>query len=366
LKFNIPITKPFFDIIDAESAYKTILSGWVSQAGKVKEFENAINNYIGSKYSIAVTNCTSALYLSLLVSGIKEKDEVICPSYSFIATSNSILFTGATPIFADVDFTTGNINLNEIKKKLSKKTKGVILVHQIGMPGDLFEIKKFCKDNALFLIEDAACALGSIYQDHKIGYDSDLACFSFHPRKVITTGEGGIIVTSDYKKYEILLSIRFHGKSKDNKYNILGFNYKLTDIQASLGIQQLKKINWIISQRRKIAEKYNNTFCGLNNLIIQKEKDGVRTNYQSYIVYIKKSAKLTRDDILGKLNQSGIYAIRGIMTSHRENIYMGNKQKYHLPVSEDLSDNSILLPIYPQLTDEESDYIIETFIKILS
>src|SRR3989344_6086720 len=204
----IPITKPYFSAEDAKAVSNTVLSGWVTQGPRVKEFEEKFAAYIGSKYAVAVSSCTTALHLALIVCGIKAGDEVICPSLSFIATANVIRSVGAKPVFADVDRSTYNLDHQPAENVISKKTKAILLVHQLGMPADIDAFKSLSKKFNLKLIEDAACAIGSIYHGKKIGSHSDLVCFSFHPRKVITTGDGGVITTSNRDHYQRLKLLR--------------------------------------------------------------------------------------------------------------------------------------------------------------
>ncbi len=261
---KIPLTKPFFDEKEERAVIKVLRSGWIMQGSKVSEFEKRIANYLSVKYAVAVTSGTTALHLSMRVLDIKKGDEVIVPSLTFIASANCILYVGAEPIFADIDEKTYNIDPKDIERKITKKTKAVIAVHQIGLPAEMDEIRKICKDHKLFLIEDAACALGAEYKGKKVGGLSDLACFSFHPRKSITTGEGGLITTNNKNYYDELISLRSHGminKNGEETYPLLGYNYRMTDLQASIGIEQFKKLELILKKRRKLAENAKRVVC---------------------------------------------------------------------------------------------------------
>jgi len=262
---KIPIAKPFLGKDEAQAAYDTILSGWVTQGPKVQEFEENFAKYVGSKYAVAVSSCTAALHLSMIVNGIEPGDEVICPSMSYIASANCIKYVGAKPVFAEVDPETYNIDVSDAEKKITSKTKTILIAHQIGMPADIDAFTSLCNKYNLKLIEDAACAIGSAYKGQKIGSHSELVCFSFHPRKVISTGYGGMITTNREDYYIRLKQLRQHGMSvsdhlrHESKKIVfedhleIGYNYRMTDIQAAVGIQQLKKIDWIITERRKIA-----------------------------------------------------------------------------------------------------------------
>ena len=260
----IPIAKPYLTNEEAQSAYDTILSGWVTQGPKVQEFEEKFAKYVGSKYAVALSNCTTALHLAMVVSGIKDGDEVICPSMSYVATANCIKYVNAIPIFAEVN-DQYNLDIIDVEKRITSKTKAILLVHQIGMPADIDAFKALCNKYNLKLIEDAACAAGSAYKGNKIGSHSDLVCFSFHPRKVITTGDGGMITTNNEEYAKRIKLLRQHAMSVSDRerhsaskivfedHVELGYNYRMTDIQAALGIKQLEKLDMIIEERRKIA-----------------------------------------------------------------------------------------------------------------
>lgn len=375
---NIPVAKPFIDESDAQRAYDTILSGWVTQGPRVQEFEEKFASYVGSKYAIAVSNCTTALHLSLLFSGIGAGDEVICPSMSFIATANSISHAGATPVFAEVDPITYNLSIADVEKKITSKTKGILLVHQIGLPADIDAFQDLAKNRNLKLIEDAACAIGSAYKGKKIGNHSELVCFSFHPRKVITTGDGGMISTSSSEIAEKLKLLRQHCMSVNDRerhistkvmqeeYNEIGFNYRMTDIQASIGIGQLEKLDWIISERRKIAFQYNSSLVNHPYIRVPLEEINYFTNYQSYSIYIKPECPYSRDEIMQKMLDNGIATRRGVMTSHREKAYSDKYGKISLPISEDASDRSMIIPLYVGMTELEIEYVTQTLLKILN
>lgn len=373
---KIPIAKPFFDKEEAQTAYDTILTGWVTQGPKVQEFEEKFAKYVGSKYAVAVSNCTTALHLSMLVAGIKKGDEVICPSMSFIATANSIVHAGATPVFAEVksDY---NMDVRHCEKLITPKTKAILLVHQIGMPADIDAFKKLCKKHNLKLIEDAACAVGSVYKGKKIGSHSELVCFSFHPRKVITTGDGGMVTTSNEKYYNRLKLLRQHGMSVNDRvrhlsakvineeYVEVGYNYRMTDIQAAVGIKQLEKLDWLIAERRKIVQHYNKVLGKIACIQLPVEPKNSISNYQSYSIYLKKDAPISRDGLMQKLLDKGIATRKGVMTSHRELAYRNFKKRFSLPISEDASDRSILLPLYVPMKKEEINEVIQAMKNIL-
>jgi perosamine synthetase len=353
----IPISKPYLDKSDAQAAYDTILSGWITQGPRVQEFEEKFAEYTGAKYAVAVSNCTTALHLSMIVSGIQAGDEVICPSMSYIATANSIVYVGATPVFAEVD-EYYNLSLEDARKKITPRTKAILLVHQMGMPADIEGFQRLCHEYNLMLIEDAACAAGSAYKGKKIGSHSSLVCFSFHPRKVISTGDGGMITTDNEDYYHRLRLLRQHGMSVNDRVRHLsdkvifedhveiGYNYRMTDIQASVGIKQLEKLDWIVEERRKIAMLYHEGFKAIPYLRLPKEPEGYFSNYQSYSIYLRPDCPVDRNTLMQKMLDAGIATRRGIMTAHRESAYRDRYAGVGLSISEKESDNSILLPLY--------------------
>lgn len=375
---KIPVAKPFLGKEEAQLAYDTILTNWVTQGPRVLEFEEKFAAYVGSKYAVALSNCTTALHLSMIVAGVSAGDEVICPSMSYIATANCIKYVGATPVFAEVNPVTYNIDVEDARKKITPKTKAILIVHQIGMPADIDAFRALCDEHNLVLIEDAACAAGSSYKDKKIGSHSDLVCFSFHPRKVITTGDGGMITTSNEAYMQRLKLLRQHGMSVNDRVRHLsdkviiedhlevGFNYRLTDIQAAVGIKQLERLDGLIEERRKIAHRYQKELADIECIRLPKEEPGYFTSYQSFSIFLLPSCTMQRNDVMQALLDVGISTRRGVMTSHRESAYAEECKDLSLPASEEASDRSIVLPLYVPMSDEEVDYVIYHVRKVLS
>jgi len=369
----IPIAKPYLTKKEAKAAYNTILTGWITQGPRVAEFEQKFAAYTGAKYAVAVSNCTTALHLAMIVAGVGPDDEVICPSMSYIATANAIKYVGAKPVFAEINPANYNLDVEDTAKKITDKTKAILLVHQIGMPADIDAFKDLAAKHNLKLIEDAACAAGSSYKGAKIGSHSELVCFSFHPRKVISTGDGGMITTNNEAYYNRMKLLRQHGMSVNDRtrhesskiifedHLEVGYNYRLTDIQASVGIQQLEKLDWIIGKRRKIATSYHKAFKAIGCIQLPLEKKGYFSNYQSYSIYLKDEAPVSRNDIMQKMLDAGISSRRGIMTTHRETAYRKEYDGLSLPVSEKACDRSIILPLYVPMKDEDIQKVIETF-----
>lgn len=373
----IPIAKPYITEEDAQAAYDTILSGWITQGPRVQEFEEKFASYTGAKYAVAVSNCTTALHLSMIVAGITTGDEVICPSLSYIATANSIRYVGANPIFAEVEPGTYNLDALDVERRITAKTKAILVVHQIGFPANLDAFHALASKYNLSIIEDAACAAGSSYNGAKVGSHSELVCFSFHPRKVISTGDGGMITTNRQDYYERLKMLRQHGMSVNDRVRHeskqvvfedhieVGYNYRMTDIQAAIGIKQLEKLDWIVSERRKVAKFYDEAFRGLPHIKLPFEQDGQFSNYQSYSIYLTPDYQLTRNELMQLLLDWGIATRRGVMTTHRESAYKVSHDDVFLPTSEDMQDNSIILPLYVPMALEDITYIAETFSALI-
>jgi len=373
----IPIAKPYLTEKEAQAAYDTILTGWITQGPRVAEFEEHFAAYTGARYAVAVSNCTTALHLSMIMAGVGIGDEVICPSMSYIATANCIKYVGAIPVFAEVNPETYNLDITDAEQKITSKTKAILLVHQIGMPADIDAFQLLAAKYNLKLIEDAACAAGSSYKGKKIGSHSELVCFSLHPRKVISTGDGGFVTTNREDYYQRLKLLRQHGMSVNDRVRHesskiifedhveLGYNYRLTDIQAAVGIKQLEILDWIISERRIIANKYHEAFKDINCIRLPLEKEGYFSNYQSYSIYLLDNCPITRNELMQKMLDSGISTRRGIMTSHRETAY---KKEYHslsLPISEKACDQSIILPLFIPMKPEDIQKVIDTFRSIV-
>jgi len=369
----IPIAKPYLTNEEAQAAYDTILTGWITQGPRVAEFEEKFAAYTGAKYAVAVSNCTTALHLAMIVAGVNAGDEVICPSMSYVATANCIRYVGAKPVFAEVNPVTYNLDVEDTERKITSRTKAILLVHQIGMPADIDAFQKLADKHGLKLIEDAACAAGSSYKGKKIGSHSELVCFSLHPRKVISTGDGGFVTTNNEAYYQRMKLLRQHGMSVNDRVRHessklifedhveVGYNYRMTDIQAAVGIKQLEKLDWIVAERRKIAMKYHEAFKDIEYIRLPLEEEGYFTNYQSYSIYLKEDCPVSRNELMQKMLDDGIATRRGIMTAHRETAYKSEYADVSLPVSEDACDRSIILPLYIPMKDEDIWKVIESF-----
>ncbi len=365
----IPVAKPYLGEDEKNALSKVIDSGWVTQGPKVREFEEIFAEYTGSGYAIATTSCTTALHASLLVSSIGPGDEVIVPSLSFIATANAVLHSGATPVFVDIDPETCNMAPWKIEEAITEKTKAVMPAHQMGLPAEMDEINAVAQGQGLTVIEDAACALGSEYRGKRVGGEGNLTCFSFHPRKIITTGEGGMITTNSSEIAGKLRRLRHHGMSlsdldrhKSGKvmietYDETGYNYRMSDVHAAIGIEQMKKLPEIIEKRRKIAFQYNEAFQKIKCLRIPNVPPHIFHNYQSYWIEMLDDSPLGSIEVMQRLLEKGVSTRRGIMAIHKEACYSGYNN--HLPETERIANHTILLPIFFSMTNDEVQYVID-------
>lgn len=389
IKSFIPIAKPWLGEAEAEAAKRPIMSGWVTQGPEVAAFEQEFAAYVGATHACAVSNCTTALHLALLAVGVQSEDEVITVSHSYIATANSIRYCGATPVFVDIEPQTFNINPVLIEDAISDRTRAILVVHQMGMPCDLKAILDIAHRYELPVIEDAACAIGSEIlwdgQWEKIGKPhGDIVCFSFHPRKVITTGDGGMLATTNSEWDRQFRLWRQHGMSVADtvrhgakqvifeSYPILGYNYRMTDIQAAVGREQLKRLPEIVERRRYLAERYGEMLADVPGLKLPTEPAWARSNWQSYCVRLPE--KRDQRQVMQAMLDAGISTRRGIMCAHREVAYeheiwsCGNEREAchcgkgrcdRLYESEQAQEHAIVLPLFHHMTEQEQDRVIE-------
>ena len=361
---------------EAEAARRPILSGWVTQGPEVAAFEQEFAAFIGAPHACAVSNCTTALHLALLAVGVGAGDEVITVSHSYIATANVIRYCGAVPVFVDIDPRTLNMDPALVEPAITARTKAILCVHQIGMPCDLAALVPLAAKHGLPLIEDAACAVGSEIQWdgqwEKIGRPrGDIACFSFHPRKLVTTGDGGMLTTANAEWDKHFRALRQHGMSVPDtvrhgsskvifeSYPEVGFNYRMTDIQAAVGREQLKRLPGVLERRRMMAARYHELLAGLPGLTAPCEPSWARTNWQSYSVTLPEGSDQWQ--VMQSMLDRGIATRRGIMCSHREPAYQNMYRigPGGLRRSEEAQDRNILLPLFHQFTEEEQDRVVE-------
>ena len=374
----IPISRPYLGPEEASAASETVLSGWITQGPKVKAFEDAFAKTVGAPHACAVSNCTTGLHLALLAVGVGVDDEVITVSHSFIATANAIRYCNAEPIFVDVDADTFNMDPEAVRTAITDKTKAILCVHQIGMPCDMAALVDIASAHDIPLIEDAACAIGTEIQmngrwQHIGAPLGDIAVFSFHPRKVITTGEGGMLTTRDPALDQKFRLLRQHAMSVPDTarhnsaqvifegYPEVGFNYRMSDIQAAVGIEQLKRLPDIVATRRRMGERYAELLAPYDGLSAPFEPIWARSNWQSYAVRLPEGCD--QKSVMQKMLDDGISTRRGVMCSHLEDAYAGHPSGANLPHSEAARDRHILLPLFHELSDDEQQQVINALVR---
>jgi perosamine synthetase len=366
---RIPVMIPWLGEEEAKAAADAVLSGWVAQGPRVAAFESAFAERVGAGHGIAVTSCTTALHLALVALDLGPGDEVIVPSLSFIATANAVRYVGAEPVFADVEPATGNLTAATVDAVRTGRTKAVIVVHQGGVPADVHTLRDRCAEWGVALVEDAACAIGSTIGGKSVGQGALLAAWSFHPRKVVTTGEGGMITTDDAAWAQRLRRLREHGMNASaaerhasgtpvlESYLEVGFNYRMTDIQAAVGLVQLGKLDEMLARRRALAARYDELLRDVPGLSPVRDPAYGEGNFQSYWVLLAEDFPVGRDELLAALSEAGISARRGIMAAHLEPAYQGHPHG-PLPVTERISRDSLILPVFHTMTGEQQDRVV--------
>jgi perosamine synthetase len=367
---KVQFAKPYLTGTEGEAVAEVIATGWVSQGPKVQAFEAAFAERVGAAAAVAVTNCTTALHLALHAAGVSPGDEVIVPSLSFIATANAVAHCGARPVFADIDPITYNLDPDAAERAITERTKAIMPVHQVGLPADMDRFLELGRRYDLVIVEDAACAIGASYKGRPIGSVGPIACFSLHPRKVITTGEGGMITVQDPEVADRLRRLRQHGMSVSDlarhstdrvvieSYPEPGFNYRMTDMQGALGLCQLEVLDEVLEHRRILAERYNAAIERIPHLEPPRDPAYARRTWQSYCVRVGARSPVGRTDLMQRLLVDGIVTRRGVMAIHEEQAYAG-KALWNLPHTEAAARDVIMLPLFAGLTFEEQDYVIE-------
>ena len=372
----IPYGRQTIEEDDIQAVVDVLKSDFLTTGPKIAEFEKAVADYVGAKYAVAISNDTAALHAACHAAGIGEGDEVITTTITFAASSNCVLYCGGTPVFADIDPKTYNIDPEDIKRKITPKTKAIIPVHLAGQPCDMDAIHAIAKEHNLIVIEDAAHALGSEYKGKKIGgLTSDMTTFSFHPVKPITTGEGGMIVTNSEELYRKLVLFRSHGITRDTSLMTrnegpwyyqqldLGYNYRMTDIQCALGCTQMKKLDRFLARRRAIAARYDEAFADCANIVTPYQIPEGNSGWHLYIIQVKNH---DRREVFEKLREAGIGVNVHYIPVYKHPYYQEHGfVEVHCPVAEEVYSHIISIPMFPGLTKEQQEEVIETIKQVV-
>lgn len=368
----IPYSRQYIDEDDIQAVIDVLKTDYLTTGPKIKEFEEKLAEYVGAKYAVAISNGTAALHASCFAAGIKEGDEVITSPITFAASANAVLYCGGTPVFADIDPKTYNIDSEDIETKITDKTKAIIPVHYAGQPCDMDRIMKIAEKNKLVVIEDGAHGLGGQYKGRRIGSIGDMTTFSFHPVKHITTGEGGAITTNNKDLYDKLIMFRAHGITRDKdklinddsswyyEQQFLGFNYRITDIQAALGISQMKKLDEFLEKRREFVKRYNEGFEDIEGIITPYQLKYANSAWHLYIIKLElERLKAGRREIFEELRRRNIGVNVHYIPVYSHPYYQNlGYNKGLCPNAEDLYERIITLPLFPKMSKEDVDYII--------
>jgi dTDP-4-amino-4,6-dideoxygalactose transaminase len=367
---HIPLLRPWLGEEEAEAARQVILSGWVSQGPTVERFEKAMAEEIGARHAVATNAATSALHLALLVSGIRPGDEVICPATTCMATANAICHAGAVPVFADVDPDTFNLDPADVAERLTPRVRAIMVVHQIGLPAPIEPFEQLAREHGLVVVEDAATAMGARSGGRFLGSSGNATCFSFHPRKIITTGEGGMLLTGSQVQADRARCLRATGASISDlerhrargmlqqDYHEVGYNYRMTDVQAAIGLVQMTRFARILEARAEQARYYDERLSVLDEVQCPVVPSGVTHCYSSYCIKLRGRAASRRDEVLQGLADRHVSCRRGIPPLYAEPYFRSRVPGLRLPASEEVARTTLFLPIYPGLSEEQQQRVV--------
>lgn len=369
---RINVMKPWLGEEEAAALSEVIASGWIAQGPRTAQFEAAFGQRMEAGHAVAASSCTTALHLALVVAGVSPGDDVVVPSFSFIATANAPTYVGARPVFADVDPVTGNLTAETVQAALTPATRAVIAVDQGGVPVDLAPLRALCDPLGITVLEDAACAAGSRYAGRPAGAGAEIAAWSFHPRKILTTGEGGMLTTSNPRWAARARTLREHAMSLSaaersasilapaEAYTEVGYNYRMTDLQAAVGLVQLQRLDAVVRRRRELAAGYAKAFAEIEFLRPVEDPPWGESNFQSYWIEVLPGFGTDRNGVLEALARQEISARRGIMAAHLEPAYRGRDTgTASLEVTERLSTGTLILPLFHEMTESEQARVIE-------
>jgi len=367
---RLNVMQPYLGDEEIAAVTEVLESGWVAQGPRVAEFETRFAAAVDSRNAVAVSSCTAALHLAMVVAGVEAGHDVVVPSFSFVATANAPTYVGANPVFADVDPITGNVTTATIQAALTPSTTAVIAVDQGGVPADIAAIKALCEPRGITVIEDAACGAGSRLANRPVGVHADIAVWSFHPRKLLTTGEGGMLTTNRPDWADRARKLREHAMSVSatqrhqsvlapaEQYLEVGFNYRMTDLQAAVGIVQLGRLGEMVTRRRVMAGMYQDAFADISGVRCVADPAGGRSNFQSFWIEIGAGHRNSRDELLGELATAGISARRGIMAAHRQPAHAWRAHA-DLTVTDRLTDSTLILPLFHQMTSDDLFRVVD-------
>lgn len=373
----VPLTRPNIGEEEERAVLEVLRSGWLVQGAKVAEFERRIAAYCGAKHAIATTNCTTALQLALEQLSLQPGDEVIFPSYTFVASANAIIHAGGTPIACDVEIDTYNIDIASLERAITPRTKAILPVDQFGLAADLDAVNRVAAVHGLRVVEDAAPSLGAEIGGRRVGKISEVTCFSFHPRKTITSAEGGMIVTDSDVIADRARLMRSHAASVSDlarhgsddviieEYPEAGFNFRMSDLHAAVGLAQLDRLAWLIARRRELAAEFDRRFADLTSITAPGFRAGFLHTYQSYAIVLTDEAPIERNEAMRQLKHRGITTRRGCMAVHIEPYYVRKFGRVRLPIAERLEARSITLPLFPSMTPDEQSRVIEAVWDVL-
>jgi perosamine synthetase len=372
----IPLARPSFGREEEEACAEVLRSGWVAQGPTTALFEKEFAEDVGVPHAIATSSCTTALHLAVIAAGVGPGDEVVLPSYTFPATANAVLYERGTPVLADIERSTLNLDTEDMVRAITPRTKAVIAVHLFGCPCRIEEIERICEERGIFLIEDAACAAGTESSTRKAGAFGQIACFSFHARKVVSTGEGGMLTTRDGDIAELMRSLRTHGadraaetREKEGaapapaQYVRLGYNYRLSDVLSAVGRVQLRRLHGFVAERNHLARRYEESLGSLPGLRLPPRISSGVHSYQSYVVVLEPEAPIEPEAFMSSLAKQGISTRVGTYAVHRQPYFQKIAKHRPLPISEEAAARSVSLPIYNGLPEKDQDRVIEAVRK---
>jgi dTDP-4-amino-4,6-dideoxygalactose transaminase len=387
---SIPITKPFLGPEEFAAVRRPLETGWLVQGPYVKEFEDKFGQFVGATHSVATTSCTTALHLAVAAMDLKPGDEVIVPAFTWVATANVVEYMGATPVFVDIELSTFNLDVERLEAAISPRTVGVLPVHLFGLAADMDPILEIAGRHGLWSVEDAACGFGATYGGQHVGTFGDLGCFSFHPRKSITTGEGGMVTTSRIDLAKTVRSLRDHGASRSDhqrhtssssyllaEYDLLGYNFRMTDLQGAIGTVQMDRADWVLSERRRCAETYDRLLADLDWLALPVTPPGSVHGYQSYVCLFRPEEPTLdsvdalhrrRNALMAVLEEDGVATRQGTHAAFMQGFYASKYAIPHssLPAAYFADRLSISLPMYPGMTADELEYVAASLRKAFS